>query len=67
MFKFFDLNKSGFVSKNEFLRTIAKIGVVIPDVEVKNIFLLVFRLLMKFLTFMIKIMVEKLIITLLLI
>lgn len=34
-FKFFDLNNVGSVPKNEFLRVISKIGVVMCDPEVR--------------------------------
>lgn len=35
-FKFFDLNNSGVLSKNEFLRAIGGIGYVFQDIEIAN-------------------------------
>ncbi len=33
-FKFFDLNNNGVLSKNEFLKALAKLGIVLYDMEV---------------------------------
>lgn len=44
-FKFFDLQNSGNLSKNEFFRGLAKVGVV-PELQVNKIFVKIFSLLL---------------------